>query len=919
MSYLGLPRLVFAGQFQADPSTVNNDPEHFDTDRFRSDYQLVSGPNMNPPNGWWNPDGSGAWRFFGCTVQRVYYGDGCWSDNPADDPIVGSAVSSNDAGVEAKLVDLDPEQQMVSMIFGLLIIAGGGGSPGFRGDFRPAAFANIWPRYPQGQPDSFFGAFYQSVLESVTWDRPEGSRFLKELSAAAQATGKLSIKFNVDGYQDDRSRASFTFGRVVGSIGVHGPGEPSQFVAARLLNPGPGSTPALPLNTAYAAVQGDVVTVDLGNSLPTTAVGGPFAALGTVALALLAPDPAASPHYIGELPYTNPGWYASTAGIVSMRIPKGLMGPIAGTPLALLQPNAQTFPPYSPLLVEAPDGSWLRADDFVFRLDPGTTSKTTFYARQFGQPWAKAPIALGYDATSMKGQITQGPTPGPSPVGLPEKALAFATSLTTGGDGTAELTLTASDPGNQRAYIDGQLYGVTYAPGNAPPPLGSVQDNSLMLSALVFSGYQASEVPTWLRDVRPIFQQYADLYPVMKPFLDLGDFGAVVRMRKLLRNVFAAPITDPNAMPVTRDLSAAKRAMLLKWLDRPLYMRIESADDLQAALQVAIELEHSTIPPYLTAYYSIKPGANVEVAQLIYSVVIEEMYHMAQVCNLMIAIGGRPRIGHPRFVPRYPGPLPGGLRSGLTVRLRKCSIEQVRDVFMSIEDPHLAREAIKGHVGPDDPVDVFSQTIAWFYGKLRTSIVRLARAGTVQFGNTERQLAAWPGSEGRPETKDLTLKVITDVDGAVAAIDAITEQGAGIDPADPDTKAGELAHYFKFAEIVAGRRIVRNTTGFSYDGDKIPFDPDGVYPMMDDPEIGKLQPGSKGYILSSQFAQTYQALLRGLDRTFGGEPGAIAGAVGTMYSLDVTARQLMQAPTVRLDGSTDGSTAGPSFQLPYPG
>ena len=87
--------------------------------------------------------------------------------------------------------------------------------------------------------------------------------------------------------------------------------------------------------------------------------------------------------------------------------------------------------------------------------------------------------------------------------------------------------------------------------------------------------------------------------------------------------------------------------------------------------------------------------------------------------------------------------------------------------------------------------------------------------------------------------------------------------------------------------------------------------------MMDDPDLGKLQTGSRGYILSSQFAQTYQALLKGLDRTFGGEPGAIAGAIGTMYSLDVTARQLMQTPAIRPDGTTDGTTAGPSFQLPY--
>jgi hypothetical protein len=919
MSYLGLPRLVFSGQFQADPSTVNNDPEHFDTARFRSDYQLPSGPNMNPPNGWWNPDGSGAWRFYACTVQRVYYGDGGWSDNPADDPIIGAALNSNDAGVEAKLVDLDPEQQMVSMIFGLMVAVGGGGQPGFRGEFRSAPFANIWTRFPQGQPDSFFGAFYQSVLESLAWDRTDGSRFLKELAAAAQATGRLSIKFNVDGFQDDRGSTDFTFGRVVGAIGAQGAGEPLQFVAARVLNPGPGSTQTQPFNTAYAEVRGDVVTVDLGNSLPTTSVGGPFPAMGTLALALLPPDPTASPRYVGEVPYSNPGWYASTAGIVSMRIPQDLLPHAGDTPLALLQQNAQTFAPYSPLLTEAPDGSWLRADDFVFRLDPGSAGKTTFYARRFGQAWAKAAIALTYDATSMKGQITQGPLPGPSPVGQPETALKFPTSITTGSDGTVELALSASDPKNPRGYIDGQLYGVTYASGQTPPPLGSVQDNSLMLSALVFSGYQASATPTWLRDVRPILQQYADLYPVMKPFIDLGDFGAVVRMRKLLRNVFAAPINDPNAMPVTRDLSAAKRAMLLSWLERPHYMHIETAEDLQAALQVAIELEHSTIPPYLTAYYSIKPGANAEVAQLIYSVVIEEMFHMAQVCNLMIAVGGRPRIGHARFVPRYPGPLPGGLRSGLTVRLRKCSIEQIRDVFLSIEEPHLALEAIKDTVGPDDPVDAFSQTIAWFYGKLRASLIRLARDGTIQFGNADRQLPAWPGSEGRAETKNLELKVIRHVEAAVGALDVITEQGAGIDPHDPDTKTGELAHYFKFAEIVAGRRIVRTETGFSYDGERIPFDPGGVYPMMDDPDLGKFKTGSRGYILSSQFAQTYQALLNGLDRTFNGEPGAIAGAIGTMYSLDVTARQLMQTPAIRPDGTADGTTAGPSFQLPYTG
>ena len=32
MSYLQFPRLAFTGKFQADVSTVNNDPRHFDNE-----------------------------------------------------------------------------------------------------------------------------------------------------------------------------------------------------------------------------------------------------------------------------------------------------------------------------------------------------------------------------------------------------------------------------------------------------------------------------------------------------------------------------------------------------------------------------------------------------------------------------------------------------------------------------------------------------------------------------------------------------------------------------------------------------------------------------------------------------------------------------------------------------------------------
>src|SRR5437879_575761 len=70
MSYLGYPRLHFTGSFRADPPTVNNDPSHYDNDRFVARFQRrQSGREMN---GWWNPDGTGAWELRGCRVGTLF-------------------------------------------------------------------------------------------------------------------------------------------------------------------------------------------------------------------------------------------------------------------------------------------------------------------------------------------------------------------------------------------------------------------------------------------------------------------------------------------------------------------------------------------------------------------------------------------------------------------------------------------------------------------------------------------------------------------------------------------------------------------------------------------------------------------------------------------------------------------------------
>ena len=44
---------------------------------------------------------------------------------------------------------------------------------------------------------------------------------------------------------------------------------------------------------------------------------------------------------------------------------------------------------------------------------------------------------------------------------------------------------------------------------------------------------------------------------------------------------------------------------------------ITSPESLREHLQRAIELEHSTIPPYLCALYSIEPGRNSEAVEVV--------------------------------------------------------------------------------------------------------------------------------------------------------------------------------------------------------------------------------------------------------------------------------------------------------------
>ncbi|MGB7997263.1 MAG: ferritin-like domain-containing protein, partial [Photobacterium halotolerans] len=60
---------------------------------------------------------------------------------------------------------------------------------------------------------------------------------------------------------------------------------------------------------------------------------------------------------------------------------------------------------------------------------------------------------------------------------------------------------------------------------------------------------------------------------------------------------------------------------------------ISEVSELREYLQSAIELEHATVPVYLTGMFSLKQAQNVEAGNIVRSVVIEEMLHMSIACN----------------------------------------------------------------------------------------------------------------------------------------------------------------------------------------------------------------------------------------------------------------------------------------------
>jgi hypothetical protein len=532
MSYLASPRIHFFGKFFANPSTINNNLANF---------------ALKPPLDLsWNPDGSAFFQFLSCQVSSAVGGDGKVLDPGAGDPISKATVATPQSPPTkvAKIVDLDPDQQSITQLYGVVVtVALPGGQGGVTGTMAIAELRDLWMGRVPGvsDPDVAASGTWQSVLTDLTWSGLERSALLRELHNTSPE--RLSIKFNTDAYDDNSQSPTFNQGRLAGTIGPWFAGEPAQIVMGRRLIPAL-SSPYWPAPFQLSA-GGDRLVIDLGNSIPLMAVGGDVAGPSSLNAVILGPQ---GPITLPTVLDVSKAASAVNSGVCEVALTPEQAKLLERRPLGLVAAGDTTL-----LLNEPLDGRYVNVEPFSMRLNPGQYGTVTLYAREFGRPLVGLELPIGFDYQQF------------APANTPAKALHFPTTVTTQPNGEVKIEIAAGVPQplpERRAFIDSQVYFL----GGEWEAWGQISALSqAAISVLVFDEAPPNDHATWA-DVQPILNQYAVLYPAMKARLDLSSYEAVSASSAEVMEVISLPIDDPAHMPVTRDLSASRRALIQTWI-----------------------------------------------------------------------------------------------------------------------------------------------------------------------------------------------------------------------------------------------------------------------------------------------------------------------------------------------------------------
>lgn len=579
MSYLHLPRILFSGDFISDVSTVNNDPAHYNNETFRPSFQDYG---QGAVNGWWNPEGGATFNFQDCTVQKICYSDGTVADSSSMLDLIGEFIQGAEGRSAGKMVDLDPQQQMVSQLWAVTLrIVNAAGDEILSGELYPTAFRDLQMRQTtggkvNGQP---LGASWTSVLQNVKWgDQAKNYKILAELKAATQENC-LSINLNGFGYYYNHATdGRFSLGRMIGAIGPYCKGEPKTFAAERrlfgtkMLATGANPPTFFSITNFLFDEKTNLLSMDFGSSYPVGDSIGTVTINNNYVLAIsnfgLNNAPASDPlilNYeegeftpIADLPYFQGDWLMKTGGMIDLKIPDSLGKLLVNNQLILLQMiDGQA----NLIARESWNGLNVRAEQMVQRINANATSPVDFYASQWGKPLQSGVLQVVMQPPNATTSGPICPIPGNN---YPQDGLTFDTTSPVIKNGKTLMNITGGRINSPRIYLDGQIYFLSYSLENSPTDYADSSGDAI--SVYLFDYFEVPKKPRWI-DIQSTMQQFSNLYPIMSKYLvDLGDRDAVLVRKELLLFAFSQDINSPMYMPVTRDLSESKRITIVEYL-----------------------------------------------------------------------------------------------------------------------------------------------------------------------------------------------------------------------------------------------------------------------------------------------------------------------------------------------------------------
>lgn len=339
-------------------------------------------------------------------------------------------------------------------------------------------------------------------------------------------------------------------------------------------------------------------------------------------------------------------------------------------------------------------------------------------------------------------------------------------------------------------------------------------------------------------------------------------------------------------------------------------------------LRAAFKLELTTIPPYMTALFSIKPEKNRIAAKTIRSVMLEEMLHAILAGNVLNSIGGE-LIVNQEAVPRYPCRLE--FEDQKTVRDREFDInlevfsQKAIETFLDIERPAQTLDTSENiHLKNNANMEIPALTIGEFYEEIKDKLESLCKEfseAEVFSGNPAHQIDEnyyWGGGGD--------IVPVVDLASAKKAIDVIVTQGEGTTEETILNKNDEyfaqrpeIAHYYLFNEIYHGKYYKSDSNIYDApQGEAFEVDYKAVYPIKTNPTTADYEgeKNKKLRNLNHEFNRIYSLMLYQIAQSVTGQPEILYRAIiNGMHRLMPIAHQMV---TQKIDGSD--KHGAPSFE-----